>query len=376
MKRSTDRILTTHAGSMIRPPEVLALESESDETRRTAILRTGVAEVVRKQSEVGVDVVSDGEFGKSSWFSYIMERLEGYEVRPVERPTIGFLGRDEMRYPDFFQTSGMGQLGTQRHVCVAPIRYIGKPRDPADQVRYHVCWGSWPGPHTSDVPLRTIVDLILKINAQYAGVARRVKGGPSVVDDGISQPVSRRGFLGALGLGTGAVVLAACGGGAAPNTGPTAPGPASAATPATAASADQPKVGGTLTAAKLGDVANLDGHYWSPNGGLHVWMAYDTLARYDQDLKPQPQLAESWDVGSDFKQITVNLRKASPTIVDESSPPTMSCGICSAHSTQRSRLAFWGASSVRTRPSPRKTSTQWCCRPRNPGRQCSTCSTW
>jgi len=271
MKRSTDRILTTHAGSMIRPPAVLALESEPDETRRTAVLRTAVAEVVRKQSEVGVDIVSDGEFGKSSWFTYIMERLDGYEVRPVERPAIGFLGRDETGYPDFFQTSGMGELGTQRHVCVGPLRYIGKPvmqRDvdnflaalqglsvegaflpvvsptsisvdhtneyysshdeylvaladalheeyatitnaglivqlddailthfcdrmqaegvdyrrwvgqqvevinhalrgiPAEQVRYHVCWGSWPGPHTSDVPLREIADLILKINAQ------------------------------------------------------------------------------------------------------------------------------------------------------------------------------------------------------------------
>jgi 5-methyltetrahydropteroyltriglutamate--homocysteine methyltransferase len=271
MKRSTDRILTTHAGSMIRPPAVLALESESDETRRTAVLRTAVAEVVRKQAEVGVDVVSDGEFGKSNWFLYIMERLDGYEVRPVQRPAIGFLGRDESRYPDFFQTAGMGQLGDRRHVCVGPIRYVGRPvmqRDvdnflsalqgvqvegaflpvvsptsisvdhtneyyashdeylaaladalhqeyatitdaglivqlddailthfydrmqadgvdyrrwvaeqvevinhalrgiPEEQVRYHVCWGSWPGPHTSDVPLRTILDLILKINAQ------------------------------------------------------------------------------------------------------------------------------------------------------------------------------------------------------------------
>jgi 5-methyltetrahydropteroyltriglutamate--homocysteine methyltransferase len=75
-----------------------------------------VEEVVRKQAEVGVDIVSDGEFGKSSWFSYVMERLEGYEVRPVPKPAIGFLGRDESRYPDFFNTSGMGGLGTQRHV--------------------------------------------------------------------------------------------------------------------------------------------------------------------------------------------------------------------------------------------------------------------
>jgi peptide/nickel transport system substrate-binding protein len=84
--------------------------------------------------------------------------------------------------------------------------------------------------------------------------------------------------------------------------------PAAAAKP-TVAAAPQPKTGGKLTADKLGDYANLDGHYWSPNGGLHVWLAYDTLARYDENLKPQPQLAESWEISSDAKQITVNLRK-------------------------------------------------------------------
>jgi peptide/nickel transport system substrate-binding protein len=125
----------------------------------------------------------------------------------------------------------------------------------------------------------------------------------------MSRQVSRRAFLGVVGLGGGAVVLGACAP-IAPAVAPTAPAaaapkPAAAATPAAA----QPKTGGQLVAAKLGDVANLDGHYWSPNGGLHVWLAYDTLARYDENLKPQPQLAESWDVSSDLKQITLNLRK-------------------------------------------------------------------
>src|SRR5437764_6580835 len=127
MKRSTDRILTTHAGSMIRPPEVLALTPDTPEPRVTETLRTAVAEVVNKQAELGIDIVSDGEFGKESWFTYVMQRLEGYEVRPVHKPEIGFLGRDESRYPDFFATSGMGGLGTQRHVCVSPILYVGKP---------------------------------------------------------------------------------------------------------------------------------------------------------------------------------------------------------------------------------------------------------
>src|SRR5579864_7197010 len=126
MKRSTDRFLTTFVGSLIRPPEVLALTPETDEATRTKTLRGAVEEVVHKQAEVGLDVVSNGEFGKSSWFAYVMERLDGYEVRPVQKPAIGFLGRDESRYPDFFQNAGMRTLGTQRHVCVGPLRYVGK----------------------------------------------------------------------------------------------------------------------------------------------------------------------------------------------------------------------------------------------------------
>jgi peptide/nickel transport system substrate-binding protein len=143
-----------------------------------------------------------------------------------------------------------------------------------------------------------------------------------VADSEHRRQVSRRVFLETLGLSTGVVVLSACGvapAAAPPTSAPAAPAaPAAAPTPvaavaaapaAAATPAGQPKAGGRLVTAKLGDVANLDGHYWSPNGGLHVWLAYDTLARYDENLKPQPQLAESWDVSSDYKTITVNLRK-------------------------------------------------------------------
>jgi peptide/nickel transport system substrate-binding protein len=140
-----------------------------------------------------------------------------------------------------------------------------------------------------------------------------------VVDQQHSHQVSRRAFLSIFGASTGALFVAACGGAAAPSVPTTAPTVATASKPAAAqpagattapaATGAQPKSGGTLQAAKLGDVANLDGHYWSPNGGLHVWLAYDTLARYDQNLTPQPQLAESWNVSPDGKQVTVNLRK-------------------------------------------------------------------
>ena len=65
VKRSVDRILTTHVGSLVRPPELL----ESPEgVQREAVLQRSVADVVRQQAEVGIDVPSDGEYGKSGWF--------------------------------------------------------------------------------------------------------------------------------------------------------------------------------------------------------------------------------------------------------------------------------------------------------------------
>jgi 5-methyltetrahydropteroyltriglutamate--homocysteine methyltransferase len=83
MKRGTDRILTTFAGSLIRPPEVRALPPDADESTRTAVLRTAVADVVRKQVEVGVDIVSDGEFGKSGWHNYANSELDALGLRSV-----------------------------------------------------------------------------------------------------------------------------------------------------------------------------------------------------------------------------------------------------------------------------------------------------
>ena len=82
MKRSSDRILTTHVGSLIRPPalqDFLRAKQAGkpyDKAAYEACLKQSVAEVVHKQAEVGIDVVSDGEFGKSiSWSQYVLERL-------------------------------------------------------------------------------------------------------------------------------------------------------------------------------------------------------------------------------------------------------------------------------------------------------------
>ena len=84
MKRSDKRILTTHAGSLIRPPEVADFDvarrvgQPVDETAYDAALQRAVADVVHKQTDVGVDVVDDGEFSKSSWGTYINQRVSGF----------------------------------------------------------------------------------------------------------------------------------------------------------------------------------------------------------------------------------------------------------------------------------------------------------
>jgi 5-methyltetrahydropteroyltriglutamate--homocysteine methyltransferase len=280
MQRSTERILTTHVGSLIRPPalqEFLRLKQAGRAFDRDAYdecLANAVAEVVRRQAAAGIDVVSDGEFGKSiSWSQYALERLSGFERRPVAPGANPFQrGGDRERFADFYAEldAREGVATTADAVCVGPVAYTGQAelrrdidnfaaalretkvteaflpvaapasvipdrkneyyageedclraigqamrteyrmiveaglllqlddaraavtydrmvppasfadyRDwvalhvevlnhaiagiPPERIRYHVCWGSWPGPHTTDVPLRDIVDLILKV---------------------------------------------------------------------------------------------------------------------------------------------------------------------------------------------------------------------
>jgi 5-methyltetrahydropteroyltriglutamate--homocysteine methyltransferase len=282
MKTSTDRILTTHVGSLIRPPalqEVMRAKQAGQSYDRAAYeagLKESVAAVVRRQAEAGIDVISDGEFGKSiSWNQYVVERLSGFELRPIPsgfRP--GVPGTDRTRFKEFYaELDAREPMANDKLVaCVGPVAYVGQSiveRDidnfkaaladvqvaeafmpvvapssvlpdrkeeyykreedwlaaiteamrteyrmivdagfilqiddaraataydrmvppgsfedyrrwlarfveslnhalegiPEDRVRYHICWGSWPGPHVSDVALRDIVDLILKVRA-------------------------------------------------------------------------------------------------------------------------------------------------------------------------------------------------------------------
>ena len=276
MKRSTDRILTTHVGSLIRPKELLdqlrAMQSgKGDELAYEKCLKESVAGVVRRQAEAGIDIVDDGEFGKNiSWAQYALERLSGFERRPVPLEKNPFAaGADRTRFKEFYAEMDAAQAPSSDwdSVCVGPITYTGTAaleRDktalkdvsvteaflpvaapasvipdrkneyyknddamfealagamrteyrtiaasgllvqlddaraavtydrmvppasfadyrkwlghqievlnhavegiPAERIRYHVCWGSWPGPHTTDVPLKDIVDILMKAN--------------------------------------------------------------------------------------------------------------------------------------------------------------------------------------------------------------------
>src|SRR5208282_4598937 len=137
MKRSSDRILTTHVGSLIRPPalqEFLRARQAGkpyDAAAYGKCLTESVAEVVHKQAEIGIDVVSDGEFGKSiSWSQYVLERLSGFERRPINPGNKNPFTRgvDRERFAEFYAEldAREGVATTVEAVCVGPIAYTGQ----------------------------------------------------------------------------------------------------------------------------------------------------------------------------------------------------------------------------------------------------------
>ena len=128
MKHSDDRILTTHVGSIIRPEALLALGSQKsgppkDPAAYAAALRDGVKEVVRKQVAAGIDIVNDGEYGKSSWANYVLERMKGFEVREGRFDPRDWLGRERERFPELVEAEFGQYMKRPVQACVAPIEY-------------------------------------------------------------------------------------------------------------------------------------------------------------------------------------------------------------------------------------------------------------
>jgi 5-methyltetrahydropteroyltriglutamate--homocysteine methyltransferase len=126
MKRSTDRILTTHTGSLPRPADLVDLirQSEAGElTDRTAFderVRTAVVEVVRQQAETGLDIINDGEAGKPGYSTYIKDRVTGFGG-PSRVLTVQSEGRD---FPEWAQRRVVGGgPALQRPTCNGPIAW-------------------------------------------------------------------------------------------------------------------------------------------------------------------------------------------------------------------------------------------------------------
>jgi 5-methyltetrahydropteroyltriglutamate--homocysteine methyltransferase len=137
MKRSTERMLTTFCGSLARPADLLAMmqAKESgqpyDHEAFAQRVRGAVAEVVHRQAEAGVDIVTDGEQGKPGFITYVSERLTGFEprqTRPREGPWVG--SREEIAFPEYYEWYARQRAGNvvppSSMVCTGPITYKGQ----------------------------------------------------------------------------------------------------------------------------------------------------------------------------------------------------------------------------------------------------------
>jgi 5-methyltetrahydropteroyltriglutamate--homocysteine methyltransferase len=144
MKRSTHRILTTHVGSLARPEGLIPFLRQKERAQAydadefTLRVREAVADAVRKQVEAGIDVVTDGEQGKASFFGYIVERFTGFERRPPragQESNPRSIGREYLAFPDYYAWSERiaewagGRGGDRRYgidTCSGPVSYKGQ----------------------------------------------------------------------------------------------------------------------------------------------------------------------------------------------------------------------------------------------------------
>jgi 5-methyltetrahydropteroyltriglutamate--homocysteine methyltransferase len=135
MNYSTDRILTTHAGSLPRPPELMdmvlakARGEAYDQGALEARLRAAVSEVVQRQVECGLDIVNDGELSKPNFTDYVSARIAGCENRPgTGFRRLSMTARDERKFPEYFAAHRRPRYagGTTVPVCVDRLSYVGQ----------------------------------------------------------------------------------------------------------------------------------------------------------------------------------------------------------------------------------------------------------
>ena len=138
MKRSQYHILTTHTGRLERPNELTVRMAEHPQGRPSDSvfdekLRNAVAEVVKQQANAGIDVITDGEFGKLSWNLYVTSRLSGleevegakYEETGKDRREFAQYYKDAQRDGVYYYRSPTGKLKATSPVITGPVRYVG-----------------------------------------------------------------------------------------------------------------------------------------------------------------------------------------------------------------------------------------------------------
>ena len=135
-QQNTDRIMTTHVGSLPRPHDLLDMMKarlagqDYDESAYQTRIRSAVAQCVRQQAETGIDIVCDGEQSKPGFFTYVRERLDGFEPRPQQRRTM--FAAEVAAFPEYydhyFKTAMLGGsvAPSVPLVCTGPIRYRGE----------------------------------------------------------------------------------------------------------------------------------------------------------------------------------------------------------------------------------------------------------
>jgi 5-methyltetrahydropteroyltriglutamate--homocysteine methyltransferase len=136
LQQNTDHIQTTHIGSLPRPHALLDLMKAKfagqpfDQAKFDALLAASVTEAVRKQVASGIEIVTDGEFSKPGFFTYIQERLEGFESRPGQKMKLFVkeVAAFPEYYAEYFKTAMMGGaiVALAPVVCTGPVKYRGE----------------------------------------------------------------------------------------------------------------------------------------------------------------------------------------------------------------------------------------------------------
>ena len=143
MQRSTDRILTTHVGSLPRPADLYAMIEAKQEGRPigeaafAARVKTAVTDIVKRQAEAGIDIVADGEMGRVGFIPYVNERLTGIEPSLGEIANYWNESREYKAFPEFYawaqgQPGAAGKAGRTRWMCTGAVTYQGHAALAAD----------------------------------------------------------------------------------------------------------------------------------------------------------------------------------------------------------------------------------------------------